>query len=126
MAGLNENSGWIALQANKVYRICSLGSSNSKFLEFEIAVPNWQGASFFRFYIAASYMADGTDIKTGVEGAVGKDINIYRNGLVFYVVLSDQASASLIKLLRKLSIGGATIDTSIVESALPDGAVKIL
>ena len=71
-------------------------------------------------------MADGTDIKTGVEGAVGKDINIYRKGLVFYVVLSNQASASLIKLLRKLSIGSTTIDTSIVESALPDGAVKIL
>ena len=126
MAGVMENSGWVNLQPNKVYRFCSLGSSNSKFLEYIIAVPNWQGASFFKFYIAASYMSDGSDIKTATEGAIGQDVSIYRNGYNFYIVLNDQAAAGKMKLVRSVNIGGATINTSIVESTLPDGAIKIV
>ena len=70
VAGVMENTGWVNLLPNKVYRFCLLGSSNSKFLEYVIAVPNWQGASFFKFYIAASYMSDGSDIKTATEGVL--------------------------------------------------------
>lgn len=121
-----ERSGWISLQPNKSYRFCNYGNQNSKFFEFGIAISNWQGASFFKLYIASSFMTDGSDIKTGIEGAVGSGVNIYRSGLSFYISLGSQVSESKIKLLSSVTIGAVTADTSVIESTIPDGATQIL
>ena len=118
--------GGLICKKNKVYKICSYSYSGAKFFEYEIIVPNWQGASFFKFYIAASYESDAKDLRVGHEGAFGSGVSIYRSGLNFYLVLDGQTGGGRIKLTRIITVSAGTIDTSIIESALPDGAVKIL
>lgn len=126
MAGLNDKSGWVPIHPKKTYRFISFGSTNSKFFEYGVAVPNWQGATFFRFFIASSYMDDTSDIKTAMAGAVGPGVNIYRSGLAFYISLSGETNVGRIKLFNAVTIGNVSIDTTVVESSLPNDSVKII